>query len=132
MSEQMVEKRIGSGAQWEDIVGYSRAVRKGNMIWVSGCAPALVDGQVEGGDDPYAQAMSCLGILKTAIEQLGGQLEDVVRTRIYVTDIAQWEEIGKAHGAYFAKIKPAATMVEVKGLIVPEMLVEIEADACLG
>lgn len=126
-----MEQRIGSGAPWESIVGYSRAVRKGNMIWVSGTAP--MDGDaVAGGGDPYAQAIACLQIIQAAIEKAGGQLSDVVRTRMFVTDISHWEAFGKAHGAFFRDIRPATTMVEVSALIMPEMLIEIEAEAYIG
>jgi enamine deaminase RidA (YjgF/YER057c/UK114 family) len=130
MSEEKT-LRISSGAPWEDIVGYSRAVRKGNMIWVSGTAP-MKDGLVVGIDDPYRQAVMCLRIIKNAIEAAGGKLTDVVRTRIYVTKIRDWELVGRAHGEFFGEIKPATTMVQVSKLIDPNILVEIEADAVIG
>lgn len=120
--------RISSGAPWEDAVGYSRAVRKGNMIWVSGTAP-IKDGLVVGADDPYRQAVMCLRIIKNAIEQAGGKLDDVVRTRIYVTKIRDWEFVARAHSEFFKDIRPATTMVQVAKLIDPNILVEIEADA---
>ena len=122
------EIRIGSGAPWESQVGYSRAVRKGNMIWVSGTT-AIQNDAVIGIGDPYLQARTCLKIIETALQDLGAQLQDVVRTRIYVTNIAQGEEIGRAHGEFFREIKPCATLVEVRALIRPEILVEIEAEA---
>ncbi len=120
--------RISSGAPWEESVGYSRAVRKGNMIWVSGTAP-MKDGLVVGLDDPYRQAVMCLRIIKTSIEAAGGKMSDVVRTRIYVTRIRDWEQIGRAHQEFFGEIRPATTMVQVAKLIDPKILVEIEADA---
>lgn len=121
---------ISSGAPWEATVGYSRAVRRGNMIWVSGTAP-VKDGKTVAPGDAYTQTKVCLEIVQTAIEAAGGTMADVVRTRMYVTDISQWEAIGRAHGEYFAQVRPATTMVEVKGLIEPDMLVEIEAEAII-
>lgn len=122
---------ISSGAPWEASVGYSRAVRLGNWIEVSGTAP-VVDGKTYAPGDAYAQAKKCLEIIRDAIEQAGGKLSNVVRTRIFVTDISQWEAIGKAHGEFFGNIKPATSMVEVRALISEDMLVEIEASAILG
>ena len=122
---------ISSGAKWEDVVGYSRAVRVGNVVEVAGTAAVDENGQVVGGNDPYQQTMFILSKIETALRQAGAALDDVVRTRIFVTDIAQWEAVGRAHGMYFKEIKPAATMVEVKALISPELLVEIEATAVL-
>ncbi len=123
-------KRIRSGSPWEDLVGYSRAIRKGNMIWVAGTT-SIVDGKTYGKGDAYLQTKQCLTIIQKAVEDAGGQLEDVVRTRIFVTNIDDWEEIGKAHAEFFSEIQPAATMVEITRLISPDLLVEIEADACL-
>ena len=120
---------ISSGAPWEDQVGYCRAVRIGNTIEVSGTAPVRNGKTV--GDNAYEQTKVCLEIIKEAIEKAGGRMEDVVRTRMFVTDISQWEMIGKAHGEVFREIKPATSMVEVKALIDPEILVEIEASAVL-
>jgi len=120
---------ISSGAQWEDIVGYSRAVRVGNIVEVAGTAAADQDKII--GRTPYAQTQFILSKIEKALEEAGAALKDVVRTRIFVTDISQWEEIGQAHGEYFKNIKPAATMVEVKPLIQPELLVEIEATAII-
>lgn len=124
----MESKRITSGAPWESVVGYSRAIRKGPMIWVAGTT-AMKDGILVGRDDPYRQALQCLRIIQKAIEDAGGKLKDVVRTRIYVTNIKDWEAIGRAHGEFFKEIRPAATLVEVQGLIDKDMLVEIEAEA---
>jgi enamine deaminase RidA (YjgF/YER057c/UK114 family) len=120
---------ISSGAKWEDIVGYSRAVRVGNTIEVAGTTAVDENGQVVGAGNPYEQTKYALGKIERALQSAGASLKDVVRTRIFVTDIRQWEEIGQAHGEFFRKIRPAATMVEVKALISPELLVEIEVTA---
>jgi enamine deaminase RidA (YjgF/YER057c/UK114 family) len=120
---------ISSGAKWEDIVGYSRAVRVGNVIEVAGTTAVDEAGNVIGKDDPYEQMRFALRKIEKALNQAGATLEDVVRTRMFVTDISRWEEVGRAHGEFFREIKPAATMVEVKALINPELLVEIEATA---
>ena len=125
-----MRKKISSGAQWEDIVGYSRAVRVGNIIEVAGTT-AVENGEVVGVNDAYAQTICILNIIKKAIEDAGGTLEDVVRTRMFVTDISKWEEIGRAHGEFFKFIKPASTMLEISGLIDDRMLLEIEATAIL-
>lgn len=122
-------KNISSGAQWESVVGYSRAVRIGNTIEVAGTCAVDIDGMPSSPGDPYQQTIRILEIIRSAIEQLGGGLQDVIRTRIYVTHIEQWAEIGKAHGEVFGDIRPVTTMVEVSSLISGEYLVEIEATA---
>ena len=118
---------ISSGAKWEDIVGYSRAVRIGDLIEVAGTTAVDENGQVIGINDPFEQTRFILAKIEKVLIDAGGTLKDVVRTRIFVTDISNWEAIGKAHGDYFRDIKPASTMVEVSALIRPELLVEIEA-----
>lgn len=120
--------RISSGAKWEEIVGYSRAVRVGNSIEVSGTT-SIQDGQVFGKGDLYLQTKKCLEIISSALIQAGSGLEDVTRTRIYVTDISKWEEAGRAHGEVFGIIKPATSMVQVSALIDPDLMVEIEVTA---
>ncbi len=126
----MKRQNIGSGTSWENTVGYSRAVRIGNVVEVSGTT--AVDGdQIIGKGDPYLQTQFIFQKIEKALIEAGASLEDVVRTRMYVTDISAWEEIGKAHGAYFREIKPCATMVEVKGLIDPDLQVEIEVSAII-
>jgi enamine deaminase RidA (YjgF/YER057c/UK114 family) len=122
---------ISSGAKWEAIVGYSRAVRIGNIIEVAGTTAVDENGQVVGPGDPGEQTKFILSKIEKALTSTGATLKDVVRTRMFVTNIADWEKIGRAHGLYFKDIKPVATMVEVKSLISPELLVEIEATAIL-
>ena len=121
-----------SGAPWEAHVGYCRAVRTGPHISVSGTAPVGDNGEIVGIGDPYLQAKRCIEIIEQALREAGAGLEHVVRTRMFVTDISQWEAIGRAHGEAFGDIRPATSMVEVKALIDPDMLVEIEADAFVG
>lgn len=122
-------QKITTGAEWEDIVGYSRAIRIGNQVEVSGTIALDKDGNSVAHGDAYRQTIQIISIARKVLEEAGSGLEDVVRTRIYVTDISMWEEIGRAHGELFRKIKPAATMVEVSKLIRPESLVEIEFTA---
>lgn len=122
-------ERISSGAKWEPIVGYSRAVKVGNRIYVTGTTALGANGEIVGIDDHYEQAKQCLRNIESALQRLGAGLEHVVRTRMFVTDISQWQEYGRAHGEFLRNIMPATTMVEVSRLIDPRMLIEIEADA---
>ena len=127
----MQPTRYSTGTKWEPIVGYSRAVRVGNSIWISGTTATDETGSIVGPGDPYKQTIQAIKNIETALKALGANLSHVTRTRIYVTDISQWELVGKAHGEYFREIRPATSMVEVSRLISPEILVEIEADACI-
>lgn len=128
----MQVERVFSGAPWEEQVGYCRALRAGNRIFVTGTAPVAEGGGVHAPGDAYAQTRRCLEIVRGALEELGANMSDVVRTRIFVTDISRWKEYGRAHGEVFGEHPCATTMVEVSRLIEPDMLVEIEADAVVG
>ena len=127
----MEVERHGSGGPWEARVGYSRVVRAGDLVLVSGCTAATHDGGVKGGDNMYEQARAAFGAIERALATVGAQMADVVQTRMFVTDIGRWEEVGRAHGECFDEVRPVTAMVEVSALIDPRLLVEIEATAYL-